>query len=116
MLNIQCSQAHVQPGQWLIWSATWSYSDAKSRKFTATMYWETSGKGDDDWESAIEEQWTSSEAEGRKEFRWIAPRAPVSFASKLIKLSWFIELESSDDKVPIQHRLVVGSSPVPVRV
>ncbi len=108
MIKIECPVDYVQPGQHFEWTAKWNFESNGNRVFEASLCWRTHGKGDGDWENAIEEHWTSQENTGSRAFRWQAPRAPLSFNGKLIKLSWSIDFTCDEADLELSHDLQIS--------
>jgi hypothetical protein len=111
MLRIQLdnSQTNLRPGEKFRGTIFWDLETVPA-ELNAYLVWHTEGKGDEDFDNAIEESWNPSVNQGSQRFEWIAPRGPLSLNGKLLRICW--ELEASVPEIKESAKLEVVISPV----
>jgi hypothetical protein len=116
VIRIVCSIDRIKPGQPLQWKAVWEFDLPQERRFEASLTWSTQGKGDKDFELALNEEWSSTSATGEQIIRWLAPRSPSSFYGTLIKLNWEIHLECMTSREEVSQAIQISHSDQPIRL
>ena len=87
------------PGDTITVEVHWDLNELPEAIF-ASLRWQTEGKGTDDSSVVTEEQIKPTSMKGRESITLRAPRAPLSFSGKLIRLNWFVDVFiEEEDKV-----------------
>src|ERR1051325_7746653 len=79
------------PGEEILGAAGWKL-DQQPRSVDGRLFWHTDGQGTRDVGIAHTIKFDQPEPEDARQFRLVAPGAPVSFSGKLISLIWSLEL------------------------
>jgi hypothetical protein len=84
------------------------------RTLTAVLFWYTEGKGDEDTETVIEQDWTPNAAQGTESFQWEVPRGPISKVGSLINICWAIEVVTTKPAETARLEIVISHLGRPV--
>lgn len=79
------------PGETIHGTASWRLAEAPEG-LEVRLFWYTAGKGQRDVGIVASQAIESNSREGRREFAFTTPKAPLSFSGRLISLIWAIEL------------------------
>ena len=104
MLRIELDEppSTCRPGSTLTGRCVWEMNQAPER-LEASLEWMTEGKGDEDGDTAIVQQWKPTSDSGSHRFRWQLPRGPLSLDGTLIRIRWklLLRAESPDEEVSL---------------
>ena len=80
-LQIKLDKTVVHPGEQLKGLVVWDFDSVPS-KITLEVSWQTSGKGSDDSETIMEEDWVPDSKSGERKFVFQMPRGPIRPTSR----------------------------------
>jgi len=118
MLRIEWSgnrkkQSTFRPGEPIQGTVHWKLT-AIPEKLTARLAWSTEGKGDEDYDVAIVQEWNPESSFGQVELDWIAPRAPLSLVGHLIRIQWHLKLSSKAPNEEKQFPIILSNEGTPI--
>lgn len=85
------NQTTYRPGEEITGGAGWSL-DRQPDSVEVRLFWHTDGKGTRDVGVAGTISFEHSQQKEARQFKFVAPAAPVSFSGKLISVIWSLEL------------------------
>jgi hypothetical protein len=112
-LELRKTESVYRPGEPLEGTAYWSFL-SQPKKLTIQLNWFTEGKGDEDFDTALEQEWIPSEANGQLSFRLVTPRAPLSLDGTLIRICWRLEFSSEKPDEEFVLPIVISQSGQPI--
>ncbi|MBZ5552419.1 MAG: hypothetical protein LAO21_06840 [Acidobacteriia bacterium] len=97
------------PGEEVAGTVSW-YLDQSLKTFELRLFWYTKGRGTSDTGIVENIRFENPEPEGRREFRFVLPDGPYSFAGTLITLNWALELVAEPTREAARVDIVVSPS------
>lgn len=94
-LELLKKNAVFRPGEPILGTAFWEFESAPDI-LTVCVNWRTEGKGDEDFFTALELEWSHLESKGKHPFRILAPRAPLSLDGVLIRICWTLNFSCDE--------------------
>ena len=97
MLRIELlkNNSVYQPGEPIVGTAYWEF-ESPPGILTVCVNWRTEGKGDEDFFTALEVEWSPLDSKGKHPFRLLAPRAPLSLDGVLIRICWTLDFSCEE--------------------
>jgi hypothetical protein len=90
-IQLRDSKTRFLPGEEVAGVVSW-YPDFSPQALELRLFWYTEGRGRSDTGIVGNIRFENPEQEGRREFQFIIPERPYSFAGTLITLKWALEL------------------------
>ena len=114
-LQIKLDETVIHPGEQLKGLVVWDFDSVPS-KITLAVSWQTSGKGSDDSETVLEEDWVPDSKSGERKFAFQMPRGPISVNGNLISIAWQIECTSKRPSAASTIPFVLSQMDRPIRL
>lgn len=114
-LDLDGERRWFLPGDELAGRAVWRL-DGDPAAIEVRLFWHTSGKGTEDVEVVENHRIDAPGLAGESDFGFRLPLGPYSFSGSLITLSWALELVALPSGETERVDLVVGPTPVEVRL
>ena len=114
-VELENDESVLSPGGILIGKIIWESSQTP-RSIEAYLAWATEGKGDEDGDMVVEQEWTPTAASGTQSFRWQLPRGPLSLDGKLIRIRWSIECSTVKPDEAFTFPVIISHLPRPILI
>ena len=114
-VELEDARASFAPGERIVGTASWRI-DEPPEALEVRLFWYTRGKGERDVGIVETLEIAPATREGRREFSFRAPPAPLSFSGKLISLIWSIELVALPEGDAGRHEITLSPTGEEIRL
>lgn len=114
-IQIKLDASVIRPGELLKGSVVWDF-DSVPLEIILTVSWRTSGKGTEDSDLILEEEWSPDSKSGERGFEFQMPRGPISVRGNLISIDWQVECSSKRPNATYSVPFVLSQIAGPVRL
>lgn len=114
-IQIKLEASVIRPGEWLKGMVAWDFDSVPS-KIELDVSWKTSGKGTDDSDIVLEEEWSPDTKSDERSFEFQMPRGPISVEGNLISIGWQVECTSQRPNWTMKVPFVLSQIEGPVRL
>jgi hypothetical protein len=114
-IELEEGRTCFRPGERIRSDAVWRREEP-AEGLEVRLFWYTQGKGERDVDIIETTSLATGSREGRSDFSFKAPPAPLSFSGKLISLIWAIELVALPSGEAARQEIVLSHTGEELRI
>lgn len=114
-IHLDRSDASYLPGEPITGDVSWDLPSGVE-SLTVRLFWQTEGKGTQDFGVAHEITWEQVALRERRAFTFAGVDGPYSFSGNMISVCWLIEAYTSPEQAHAQSPVTLSPTGAEIRV